>query len=332
MPEYPENTQNQVTKVFESVWGDTKTYENSTGELDIQKLLDWTDGKLTQWIDLVLDHSNTNDNKIRILDAGCGLGGSFECLARIASQPSEQINITYTGLDLIPLHNTGQYLQTRLSKYLNKNFNVEYQLVEQDMIEYGKNNPNTSDLVYALGSLHHTPSVKDALRATFNTLEPSSSKSGMCSHYIGWIINEQKPLRSHTDKFFRSYFNNFSKIEDCSDELKAIAEIFQSLGCSLGDKVVTLKEESKLLGTKPGSYRLQTLLYDSFIKCYYREDEPLQRQIHQLFDWFAPHYYHQTSREDLFKIFSELSNDSNGCEVVDCISKPNGHFFFLRKH
>ena len=94
----------------------------------------------------------------------------------------------------------------------------------------------------------------------------------------------------------------------------------------------SIPKNSKLLDLKAGQYKLQTLLYDYFLKCYYRSEESERRQLHQLFDWFSPDYYHQTTRYELEEIISELNFDNRECEILDIVSKENGHYFFLRKH
>jgi hypothetical protein len=76
----------------------------------------------------------------------------------------------------------------------------------------------------------------------------------------------------------------------------------------------------------PGTYRLQNLLYDYFFKCYFRGgnlDEGLPRVKAQLFDWFVPKYYHQTTRMELCSMIDMLGGSSD----KEIISKTNGHFF-----
>ena len=82
--------------------------------------------------------------------------------------------------------------------------------------------------------------------------------------------------------------------------------------------------------SKKGKYNLQTLFYDFFLKCYYKSGESQEgetRVIAQLFDWFNPLYYHQTSRSELIEMIENLDEIKN----YEIISKTNGHFFKVTK-
>ena len=319
--------QKQVTKVFSSLWGEIDTYQTDGIDSYISRHQEWSDGKIGDWISLAIGSSSTN--KIKILDAGCGLGITFANIFSTAVV-EDKVNIKYTGLDLIDLKPTRSFLKQELSKPIYNISNLEIELVNQDMRSYCDMNIATKDLVIAFGSLHHTDDLKKSLYSTFSSLKPSSDNNS--GYYIGWIINSQKPLRASTDIFFRDFFKKFSSVEDCSDELSILSIIFRELSQELGDKTINIPKDSKLLQLKSGDYKLQTLLYDYFLKCYYRSDESERRQLHQLFDWFSPHYYHQTSRDQLDSILLSLNKNGQICEIIDIVSKVNGHYFILRKH
>ena len=95
----------------------------------------------------------------------------------------------------------------------------------------------------------------------------------------------------------------------------------------MGDTEIEINDDVAFLGLEKGKHRLQTLLYDHFIKCYSVEGESRRRQIQQLFDWFNPHYYHQTNRVEL----ESMLDRCEGINVLDIVTKTNGHFLFLRK-
>ncbi len=325
------SSQDHVQKVFESVWGDSNTYDKADTISDVKRMKDWSDGKITSWIDNVINNNIKNSSPLSIVDVGCGLGLSFDCLMRCASPRESIAEIKYTGLDLIPLEKTKEYLTKRSKQHLENMYKINIETRRENMHSYGKRNEGRYDLAFAFGSLHHTPSVEEALLSTFVTLKSASRHNSEGGYYIGWIINTQRPLRQKTDEFFREYFNQFDSMDQCDKELEVISEIFKGIGEALGDKEIEIGNDSNLLQLKKGKYRLQSLLYDYFLKCYYKENESKKRQVHQIFDWFAPIYYHQTSREQLMSIFKRLDSETNGCDVIDCITKENGHFFYLRK-
>lgn len=181
------------------------------------------------------------------------------------------------------------------------------------------------DIVIAIGTLHHTPSVLAALQSTYLRLKPAGT-------YIGWIINNQKPLRSFTDEYFRQYFTDSSKENYFDQDLTGLSYIFKSLGEALGDQSILIKDKITCLDLEPGSYQLQTLLYDYFLKCYYKSgtsSEGLTRIKAQLWDWFVPKYYHQTSQEELSAMIIQLEGSTDS----EIITKTNGHFFkFIKIH
>ena len=70
-------SQKQVTDVFSSLWSETGTYEEDGIDSYVKRHQDWSDGKIGNWITLALQCDNPANDKINILDAGCGLG--FTC-------------------------------------------------------------------------------------------------------------------------------------------------------------------------------------------------------------------------------------------------------------
>ena len=314
--------QEQVTKTFDKLWN--KMYDGqsySDEELGItndnSKLITWSDNMITTWVDSAISARKN----IRILDLGCGGGYGFKSILEINKLSFSNLShIDYVGVDLIDLSTTKKNVELFASTTLpDVSFSIE--VLNQDMNTL----PflNEFDLIIALGSLHHTPSVASALQSTYSNLKPDGT-------YIGWIINDQKPLRKTTDAFFRDFFNDNSQQIHHEQDLSSLALIFKSLGEALDDKTISIDKKVTCLDLHPGTYKLQTLLYDYFLKCYHKSgssSEGLTRIKAQLFDWFAPEYYHQTSRNNLEDILNALPNSNNH----SIVTKTNGHFFKFEK-
>jgi len=315
--------QAQVASAFNTLWNglyDTNSF--SEDELGIpndnQKLLDWSVGLLPMWVSNAIG----SKNRISILDAGCGLGYGIKSVIEVCHKEFAALKkLSYHGIDLIDLSRTKEKVKACTEIVMpDTDTNVCVHLM--DMIESSKLNQDF-DIILALGSLHHTPSVEKYLASTFDSLKPGGT-------YIGWIINEQKPLRACTDKFFRGFFSDATLAENHDSDLTSLAQIFLSLGNALNNKEITLTKSVNCLGIEPGTYRLQSLLYDYFLKCYFKggeNEEGLIRVKAQLYDWFVPIYYHQTSRNQLESILASLNHSS----YYEICTSTNGHFFKITK-
>jgi len=314
--------QGQVTDTFDELWnslyspGDYSSRDMGTNN-DNGKILSWSDGQVTNWI----DEAVKNKSSLTILDAGCGGGYGFKSIMELNINSLSRLDhIEYVGVDLINLDRTKENIQL-FSNLALPNTRLSVRLLNADMTTISLE--EQFDIVMALGSLHHTSSVSLALNATYQKLRPSGL-------YIGWVINQQKPLRAYTDTFFREFYNDCP--EDRRDrDLTMLSLIFNELGEALGNKNVCLTHHVSCLDLEPGTYKLQTLLYDYFFKCYFQSGdsrEGLKRIKAQLYDWFVPTFYHQTSRDELKRMIEKLHASSQ----LEVITQTNGHFFkFIKK-
>lgn len=319
-------TQTQVTAVFDSLWN--SIYVDEAGSIDPvelgllndkSKLLQWSDNLIEKWVGDVLESSTSG---VSIIDLGCGIGQSFRCIVEICERSFSQVKeLHYYGVDLINLGNAERVVKTALENTI-PDVPSKTTFEQVDMVGFGGSS-RRAQLVFALGSLHHTPSVRESLIATYQNVAP-----GGC--YVGWIINKQKPLRSVTDGFFRDYFSRYSSINGCSEELYELANIFEKLGEATVGVDVTVRKDIEVLGLPAGTYNLQSLLYDYVLKCYFRSGdmpEGSTRIVAQLFDWFSPRYYHQTSLEQLNAYVDALEF----VERYEVVEKTNGLFFMIKK-
>ncbi|WP_115071199.1 bifunctional 2-polyprenyl-6-hydroxyphenol methylase/3-demethylubiquinol 3-O-methyltransferase UbiG [Synechococcus sp. UW179B] len=314
--------QEQVSKAFDKLWNQMYDRDScSDDELGItndnMKLVRWSNDLITKWVSDAISARQT----FSILDVGCGGGYGFKSILELNQASFAKLNhIEYVGVDLIDLNETKKNLDLFLSTSLpNVSYSIE--LLHEDMNTLST--VDQFDLVIALGSLHHTPSVSLSLQSTYRYLKSDGT-------YIGWIINDQKPLRRITDTFFRDFFNDAVQQIYHDQDLSSLSLIFKALGEALEDKTISIDNRVTCLDLDPGTYKLQTLLYDYFMKCYFKSGdstEGLTRIKAQIFDWFAPQYYHQTSRNELIDILTVLPASVNHCIVT----KTNGHFFKFDK-
>jgi SAM-dependent methyltransferase len=255
------------------------------------------------------------------VDCGVGLGVGAAALGAIRFQESTssgeltsftEKKLNYTGIDLIDLDKTKPFLTRHCPKW---NLSLQYLNMNAASLLLEE-----FDLVFALGTHHHTDNVGLALESTWQAVKPGGT-------YIAWIINEQKPLRAATDEFFRAKLNEDGDLSLKDDELSALAHFFYQLGNKLGDMTIDINYSVGTMDLQAGTYKIPTLFYDYFLKCCFNPALSMARAKHQLFDWFAPKNYHQTPRRQLQAHIEALS-DVLEHEVI---TKTNGHFFTLKR-
>jgi cyclopropane fatty-acyl-phospholipid synthase-like methyltransferase len=288
-----------IQDLFSQIWDNDQIYYENYVPDQATKLESWSNGNLTHWIKNLIDNKN---KKINVLDLGCGLGCSAAAiLGKFAS------NVNYTGVDLIDLTKTKKFLK-------EYNFN-SLNFINEDISTV--NAAGEWDLVISIGAFHHTPSTEKAIKNAIMHIEKNDSSIEKSSRMLlGWIINEQKPLRALTDTFFRNYFKKL-EMEDQFQESLLLADLSTQLGDILKGKKLKIPKNINSLNIDKGEYDAQNFLYDFLIKF------PLMKNINfttmYIMEWFSPTYYHQTSRKQLHNILRNYRHE--------IYSKINGHFF-----
>lgn len=309
--------QKQVIETFQSMWDDVDTYSVKKLKSEISRLDSWSDLQLSRILSDSLALSSPN---LKLLDAGCGLGHMF--LAFSSFMPNFIKSIDYSGLDLISLENAQTYL-TKSFPSLYEHISFTSSFINDDMMSFCNSHQCEFDVVLALGTLHHTPNIYDYLCSTFSSTSPNGI-------YICWITKEQPPLRQVTDLFFREYFQGLDSSEDVKSQLQALSALFGQFSSALGSQSIVIPDDIPSLDITAGTYLIQQLVYDFIFKCYYNNSETPERNANQLFDWFMPSFYHETTSSQLDNYLNSLS-DLYHHRVLDCISKDNGHFFVLQR-
>ena len=287
-----------IQDLFSKIWNNDLIYYQNYVPDQAVKLEKWSNGNLNRWVESIVVNKN---KKINVLDLGCGLGCSAAAiLGKFAS------NVTYTGVDLIDLAKTRKFLE-------NYNFN-SLNFINGDISTV--NLVGKWDLIISIGAFHHTPSTEKAIKNAINQAENNNVLENSPCTLIGWIINEQKPLRSETDKYFRNYYKKLDMEEQFNESL-LLADLSIQLGKILKGKKLKISNNIDSLDIQKGEYDAQTFLYDFLLKL------PLMKNINfssmYIMDWFSPTYYHQTSRNQLDKILKNYRHEIH--------SELNGHFF-----
>ena len=304
------NKQKKTANTFNYMWEDSFVYKNPSKKeiaLHYKEANRRSNGSLRKFLNVYF--SKNKDKKIKFLDLGCGIGYSFSILFRKFIK-----NIDYYGVDI---HNNLNETYYFLKKKFKKN-NFEPALLKVSMNKLPSNNKfGNFDMIWADGTLHHSESIETAIKNVAKVMK----KSG---YFIFWVINEQKPLRKISDEHFRNYYRKI-KLKDQMSESFNLAYLASHFGKHLKDKKIKIYKPINSLGIKKGSYRLQELLYDYIIKFYFNKATSLARNTHQIFDWFSPEFYHQSSKRGLFEILKKYN-----FKVIKHVEKTNGHLVISR--
>ncbi len=145
------------------------------------------------------------------------------------------------------------------------------------------------DIIYSIGVIHHTPYPEKAFRALAKKLAPG----GLMGVYI---YNKKPFLREMADREIRKITSKMSY-----DKCMSFSKCMTNMGRALSKikKPITIDDDMDILGIKKGSYGLQRLVYDYFIKCWYDlgQDRGYADLVNQ--DWYHPHYASHHTKEEI---------------------------------
>jgi SAM-dependent methyltransferase len=205
----------------------------------------------------------------RILDAGCGSGGSamllFGDLLREHS---------YVGVDV------SDAIEVARARFRERGLPGEFHRHDLNAIPESL---GSFDVIFSEGVLHHTDSVRDSLVNLACRL-----KTG--GHILFYIYARKGPIREFTDDYVRRWLGGLDN-EDAWEALKPLT----LLGKQLGELEVEIQvqEDIPFLGISKGRYDLQRFFYYSICKAYYRPGYSIDEMNHINFDWFRPSNCHR---------------------------------------
>ena len=149
--------------------------------------------------------------------------------------------------------------------------------------------PESVDVIFSEGVLHHTDSTEGALRA----LIPLLKRGG---RFMFYVYRRKGPVREFTDDYIRERLHVMMP-----DEAWHAMIPLTKLGVALGElhAEVDVPEAIDLLGIPAGRIDLQRLFYWHVAKAFYRPDHTLDEMNHINYDWYAPRNAHRQSIEEV---------------------------------
>lgn len=156
--------------------------------------------------------------------------------------------------------------------------------------------PESVDVVFSEGVLHHTDDTRAALAAVVRLLK----RGGRILFYV---YRRKGPVREFTDDYVREKLQAMTP-----EEGWAAMEPLTRLGVALGELRVDLDvpEDIELLGIPAGKIDLQRFFYWHVCKAFYRPDMTFDEMNHINYDWFAPRNAHRQSPEEVRRWCAEL--------------------------
>lgn len=270
--EYSE-AQRQTEETFSFKWKKRDTYESKSVQQEwkrwlFEKYFDGDVSKLEQML-------NTGGARKKILDAGCGSGGSGLLLFGEHLKDHE-----YVGVDI------SDAVLVAEKRFLERGLPAQFVQCDLNSIpeEYGK-----FDIIFSEGVLHHTDSVEMAIVQLARHL---------CwgGKFLFYVYIKKAPIREYTDDLIREALAPMSD----DDAWKAL-ESLTKLGKVLGDLNVEIDidEDVPFLGIEKGKHNLQRLFYYKICKAFYRVDYSLCEMNHINYDWFRPANCHRHTPEEV---------------------------------
>ena len=215
-----------------------------------------------------------------ILDAGTGIGNSAKLF-------SENQNSQVFAID------ASESIDFAYRKY-GKISNIHFIQADLRNLPFKK---KFFDFICSDQVLHHT----DNTRSSFRNLTTHLQKNGKISIYV---YKKKSPLREYADDFIREKTIEMSE-KKCAEFSKDMAY----LGKTLSDvkSKIKIKRDIPILGIKAGVYDVQRFIYWNFLKCFWAEDNNLERSIGVNFDWYYPKYAFRHTPEEVRKWYRNMN-------------------------
>jgi SAM-dependent methyltransferase len=227
-----------------------------------------------------------------ILDAGCGAGLATSAWMR-DGWPDD--GTEWVGVDISQAVDVAR---KRLGRFPATNF------VQADLMRLPFA-PETFDVIFSEGVLHHTPSTQ----AAFNTLVPLLKPGGEIMIYV---YRKKSPVREFTDDYIRGRISDLPP-DEAWKQLESLTDLAHKLAGLEAE--IELEEDVPLLGIPAGRHNVQRLIYWHMAKLFWNEKMTFEENTHVNFDWYHPHYAHRQTEAQVREWYAEAGVDITHLDV-----------------
>lgn len=270
------NTQLQTSDVFSYKWSQEDTYTSPALLKKTQNWLRERYGDVNKFL------TSTQYPPI-FLDAGCG--AAFSTL-ELFGDYFNQLN--YIGIDI---SDSVIIARKRIQEAGYDGVFLQENLMNLPFC------PESIDIIFSEGVLHHTNSTREAITKLTSLL----CNGGL---FLFYIYAKKSPIREFTDDYLREKLQTLSP-KQAWDALKPLTK----LGIQLGESNIELDLPNglELLGIPAGKIKLQEFFYWYVLKAFYAKDLDFNAMQHINFDWYAPQNAHRQTQEEVSQWCNELN-------------------------
>lgn len=261
-------SQMQTSETFAFKWQKEDTFTSSAA---LERTRKWLQARYGDVCSLV--HSYPHSPVV--LDAGCGaalsalelFGPCFDSMSYIGVDVSDAVKVACK----------------RIHKHDYKGIFFRESLMSLPFA------PNSIDIIFSEGVLHHTDSTHAALEALIPLLRPGG-------RILFYVYNKKGPIREYTDDYIREKLQHMSQSE-AWEALKPLTR----LGMELGKKNIEIDVPASIdfLQIPAGKISLQRFFYWHIFKAFYDPQATLEELNHINFDWFMPKNAHRQTPEEV---------------------------------
>jgi len=272
------DAQKQTSETFNFKWRKVDSYDSEAYRAALREWLINRYGDLSaaSWLP---EHGELP----MLIDAGCGAGlSSLELLGPLLSR------IRYLGVDV------SEAVDVACQRFAQRGYRCGFMQADITNMPLP---PESVDLIFSEGVLHHTDSTERALKSLARLLKPGG-------RFLFYVYKKKGPIREFTDDYIRAKLQAMSPAE----AWKAM-EPLTRLGISLGklNAEIDIPQPIDLLGIPAGRINVQRLFYWHVAKMFYRPDFSLEEMNHINFDWYAPANAHRQTPEEVRRWCAEAN-------------------------
>jgi SAM-dependent methyltransferase len=273
----------QTEYSFRKKWENFSSYQFGGRDSFDRNTLDWIVER--NGFGSVEEFAHHVDQYSTVLDAGCGNGRILSLFLDVLGKGHVFFGVDVAAADIARKNLAGS--------------NVT--VLEGDLTNAAslKSIPQP-DFIYCQEVLHHTSDPA----GSFANLAELLASGGEIAIYVYKL---KAPIREFTDDFVRSLITGLSH-----DEAMEITNEFAEFGRVLSELNVPVDvPKLSLLGIEAGTYTVQRLLYNFFVKCYWNPELSAAENNMINFDWYHPSLCSRHTLEEVHGWFS-----TNRIEVI----------------
>ncbi|HXG70782.1 MAG TPA: class I SAM-dependent methyltransferase [Gemmatimonadaceae bacterium] len=262
--------QEQTSETFGFKWRKRNTFDSPAS---LARMREWLierygDVPAASWL-------SQHGSRPLLIDAGCGAGMSgLELLGPLVPR------VRYLAVDV------SEAVDVARERFAERGLDAGFLQADVSSLPLP---PESVDLVFSEGVLHHTNSTEGALKSLARLLKPGG-------RFLFYVYRRKGPVREFTDDLVRDRLQSMSTEE----AWKAMEPITQ-LGISLGrmKTEIDIPAPIELLGIPAGRISVQRLFYWHVAKMFYGEDLTFDEMNHINFDWYAPSNAHRQTPDEV---------------------------------